>query len=190
MKQFKYWFFIFLSGLVLTACQTDLPNKPVQLTDFIPQEEVTQPTSKFIFPTDCEWKIVARIVDGDTIYTQDKTKVRFLGINTPEMHLKKDDSQNPDGQTAKEALEKMLQPKQKVCLMFDPHGDHQDKYGRLLAYLYNEQGTDINKTLITQGMAEYYRKAKYSRKSEFKKAEQIAHQKKVGLWKKGFISWQ
>lgn len=187
MKQFLPKL-ILLSGLFLTACQSDLPKKPVSWTDFIPKEQ-KEIVATFEFPTNCEWKTVYRVVDGDTVHTKDRNKIRFLGINTPEMY-REDDTPNKDGKSAKTALQNMVQKNEKVCLMFDPKGDREDRYGRLLAYVFSDDGEDVNKKLIEQGMAEHYQKASYARKKEFKAAEETAEKNKVGLWKKGFILWR
>jgi len=114
---------------------------------------------------------ILKIIDGDTVdialHSDDtgkifKHRVRLFGIDTPESHPP---LSNPDrlkemeaAKEAKEALKKRLEENDNLVIA---HFHKFDKYGRLMATLYDKQGDDINKWLITSGYAqEYFGKTK------------------------------
>ena len=114
---------------------------------------------------------ILKVIDGDTVdialYSDDtrkifKHRVRLYGIDTPEMHPS---LSNPDrlkeigeAKLAKEALIQRLQENDHLVIA---HFHKFDKYGRLMATLYDKQGDDINKWMITSGYAqEYFGKTK------------------------------
>jgi hypothetical protein len=71
----------------------------------------------------------------------------------------------------------------KVRLLSDNTQDDRDKYGRLLRYLYLEDGTFFNKWMIENGYAhEYTHIIPYIYQSEFKQAENNARNNQLGLW--------
>lgn len=96
---------------------------------------------------------VGTVIDGDTFITREGQHVRLLGINTPE---KKRDA-NPAEEGAYEATNyaKSLLPKgTPVTLKFDEND--RDRYGRLLAHVYLNDGTWVNKKLVEEGYAHVY----------------------------------
>jgi endonuclease YncB( thermonuclease family) len=114
---------------------------------------------------------ILKVIDGDTIdialHYEDtgkifKHRVRMYGLDTPEMHPS---LSNPDrlkeieaSKQAKEALTKRLNENENLVVA---HFHKFDKYGRLMATLYDKQGDDINKWMISSGHAqEYFGKTK------------------------------
>ena len=87
---------------------------------------------------------VVRVIDGDTIQIccifGDREKVRYIGINTPEIHHPMKGIE-PFGKEAAEANRKLVDGKT-VRLDFDVQ--QVDRYKRLLAYVYLEAGTFVN----------------------------------------------
>ncbi len=124
--------------------------------------------------------------DGDTFTIKDengeKIKVRLIGIDAPESvnwGLKK--NVEIFGYEAKKYAKIYLYHK-KVRLEFDV--EKFDRYGRILAYVFLEDGTFFNKNLVENGYAKVYTfppNVKYV--AVFKKAEKLARSKKLGLWK-------
>jgi micrococcal nuclease len=131
---------------------------------------------------------VLNVIDGDTIdlalHSDDtgkifKHRVRLYGIDTPEMHPS---LSNPDrakeieaSKQAKAALTQRLQENDNLVIA---HFNKFDKYGRLMATLYDAKGEDINNWMITSGHALAYfgkKKGKFSERSpsEEKKEETI-----------------
>lgn len=127
---------------------------------------------------------VARVIDGDTINVFiDSTSetVRFIGINTPET-VRPGEPVECFGKEASEETRKLLAGKL-IYLETDSSQDTYDKYGRLLAYVFLEDGTNINEDLIRRGSAyEYTYHLPYKYQKLFKEAESDAQRNQRGLW--------
>ena len=95
------------------------------------------------------YRLVRYVYDGDTVTLQGGERVRLLGINTPEVESPKRRGE-PGGQAAKRWLKEAVEGK-KVRL--ETGVTPRDKYGRLLAHLFLEEGTHINLELVEQGLA-------------------------------------
>ena len=75
---------------------------------------------------------VIRVVDGDTIYVQlgDRVeKIRYIGVNTPEMHHPSK-GEEPGGREAAETNRRLVGGKRELDVRT------RDRYGRLLAYVW------------------------------------------------------
>jgi micrococcal nuclease len=92
---------------------------------------------------------IKKIYDGDTILLSNGKKIRFLGINTPEVEGRNKSAQ-PGGKEAKQWLTEKLK-KSRVRLGKDV--EKKDKYGRLLAHVFTEDGEHINLELVKKGLA-------------------------------------
>lgn len=130
---------------------------------------------------------VVHVVDGDTIDVMKdgkKVRVRFIGINAPESV----DPRRPVqcfGIEASTEMERMLSG-QSVSLETDPSQDLYDKYGRLLAYVYQPDGTDVGLHMIEAGYAyEYTYDLPYAHQAQYKAAQARAERDGSGLWAKG-----
>ncbi len=128
---------------------------------------------------------VTKVVDGDTINVliDGKSKpVRLIGIDTPETV----DPRKPVQCFGKEASDKTkeLLAGKSVVLEADPTQGDTDKYNRLLRFVFLENGTLINKLLISEGYAhEYtYQSNPYKYHAEFIQAQTHARENKKGLW--------
>ena len=89
------------------------------------------------------------VLDGDTIVLNDGRKVRYLGINTPE--LAHDDQQaEPFAEVAKRFNASLVYDKE-IRLEFDK--ERTDQYGRTLAYIFLTDGTFVNAQIISNGYA-------------------------------------
>jgi endonuclease YncB( thermonuclease family) len=128
---------------------------------------------------DAETFFVHRVVDGDTIELENGEKVRYIGINTPESV---DPRQGVEcfGRDASEYNRELVEGK-KVRLEKDI--SERDKYGRLLRFVYLENGTSVNEKLVREGYA--YASAyppDITKQTIFREAERQARNEKVGLW--------
>ncbi len=105
---------------------------------------------------------VAQVYDGDTIRLDSGEKVRFIGIDTPELHdnpkMRRDiERSSQDMATIKRLGERAwrfssgLLDGQEIKLEFDVV--QRDKYGRLLAYVYLTDGRFVNEEIIKNGYA-------------------------------------
>lgn len=90
------------------------------------------------------------VFDGDTIALQDGRRIRFLGINTPEVEHKNEPGQ-AFGAEAAAQLRQWLPKGVSVGLVFDQ--EKRDKYGRMLAHVYLERGDSLNARLLRLGYA-------------------------------------
>ncbi len=88
---------------------------------------------------------VTRVIDGDTITIEGGYRVRYIGIDTPEIHPEL----RAYGMEALEANRKLVEGKE-VWLEWDV--SETDKYGRLLRYVYVED-IFVNAELVRQGLA-------------------------------------
>lgn len=134
-------------------------------------------------PQDKLYKVV-KVVDGDTIDVDidGKTeRLRLIGINTPETV----DPRKPVECFGKEASAKAkeLLSGKNVKLEYDSTQDTRDKYGRLLAYVFREDGLFYNDWTIRNGYAyEYTYNVPYKYQSLFKEAQKFASDNQLGLW--------
>jgi endonuclease YncB( thermonuclease family) len=92
---------------------------------------------------------VAYVYDGDTLLLEDDRKVRLIGINTPEMG-RDDAPDEPFAHEARQALQSLVAENQ-GRLRLIPGQQAKDRYRRLLAHLYDEQGTNITASLLRSG---------------------------------------
>ena len=127
---------------------------------------------------------VVNVVDGDTLKINingTTTTLRLIGIDTPETV----DPRKPVQCFGKEASNKAkeLLSNKKVRIEKDSTQGELDKYGRLLAYIYREDGLFYNEYIIEQGYAhEYTYNLPYKYQTEFKAAEKSARENQLGLW--------
>jgi len=136
--------------------------------------------------------LVTRVVDGDTLVLENSERVRLIGIDTPEMHesnkLNRDVQRSGQdaatiknlGKRAYEFTKKLVEGK-KVRLEFDV--ERYDKYKRILAYVYLEDGTFVNAKIIEEGYASimtYPPNVKYA--DLFSKLYRQARENQRGLW--------
>ena len=130
MTHLKLISFVILIGAIVTGCS-----------------EISSEKKQEIWETGT----VSRVIDGDTIELENGDVVRYLGINTPETN-------HPEkglecfGEEATELNRSLVEGKQ-VKLLSD--GENQDKYGRLLRYVFAD-GMFINGLLVWEGVAFSY----------------------------------
>ena len=152
-------------------------NQATPTETIVPTETLTPTKNEELF-------LVTKIIDGDTLMIKinDKeTAIRLIGIDTPETK----DPRKTVQCFGKEATEKAIElmENKKVRLESDETQDDKDKYGRLLRYVYLNDGTLVNKKLIEDGFGfEYTYKIPYKFQFEFKEAQKLAEEKKMGLW--------
>jgi len=132
-----------------------------------------------------EWALVTRVVDGDTIYVGRgwrRTKVRLIGVDTPEIYNFRKPAQFM-GMESREFAEKSLK-KQKVHLVLEPPQLY-DRYDRLLAYVYLPDGTLFNARLVKKGYARVLAPTPFRYYSQFVAYEREAKAAHLGIWSKG-----
>ena len=139
---------------------------------------------------------VTRVVDGDTFVLSTNERVRLIGVDTPEKFnsskLKKDAERSQKdiktiqklGEESSNYAKKMVEGK-KVILKTDKYSAEKDRYGRLLRYVYLEDGTCINSKIIEEGYGNAYTSFKFEKMDEYRQLEREARTNNRGLWKVG-----
>jgi micrococcal nuclease len=144
----------------------------------------TTTTEQHVLSENSERISVKRVIDGDTIVVvqgSKQEKVRLLGVDTPE-------SVDPRKKVECFSKEAALYLKdvslgKEVKLQSDETQQLKDKYGRLLRYVFLEDGRMLNLLLIQDGYAyEYTYDLPYTYQETFKKAQFQAMTEKKGLW--------
>jgi len=97
---------------------------------------------------------VTRVTDGDTIVVNGSTRVRLIGVDTPEVANFGRDPQCY-GPEASGWTKAALQPGTRVRLEYDLN--RTDRYGRTLAYVYRlSDGLNVQVALLQLGLAAAY----------------------------------
>ena len=126
---------------------------------------------------------VIKDVDGDTI-TVDMNghteTVRFIGIDTPETHRPNTPVQcyGPDAA----AFTKSQVENTSVRLQADSLDTNRDRYGRLLRYVYLQDGSLLQDKLVTDGYAFAYTQFPFEMKASIVSEETAAKAAGKGLW--------
>jgi micrococcal nuclease len=127
---------------------------------------------------------VTKVVDGDTFdinVSGQTVKVRMIGVDTPETVDPRKTVQC-FGIEASNMTKKLILDKT-VTLKNDPTQGISDKFGRLLAYVYRDDGLFVNQYLIENGYAhEYTYSTPYQKQDDFKKYSKVAKENRLGLW--------
>ncbi len=136
---------------------------------------------------------VIKVYDGDTFLIDTGEKVRLLGIDTPE----KWDSGKLDRDSERSGKDKEIIKKlgqlasiytegvllnQKIILLPDSTNNDTDRYGRLLRYVYLEDGTMFNLKITQDGYAYAYVKYPVIYAEQFLQAQYEARVNSRGLW--------
>jgi len=119
--------------------------------------------------------------DGDTIHTKNGTKLRILNIDTPEINPNNDKSAEPFSREAKQKLKDLIGKSGKIYWLTDNR--KKDRYGRVLAHVFNHEGELLSAKLIASGHAKmlvippndgFWRC--------LKKIENMANKSSKGIW--------
>ncbi len=122
---------------------------------------------------------VKTVYDGDTVVLENGRKVRFLGINTPEIQHR-DKPADAGGDEAKRWLADKLK---NTRVRLEVGVEKTDKYGRTLAHLFTENKEHLNLQLVAEGLAAvniYPPELHYV--NELLKAQSQAELAKRGIW--------
>jgi micrococcal nuclease len=142
---------------------------------------------------------VIEVTDGDTMDVRFENgtvvTVRLIGVDTPETALRYQDpaeygipntTQGRDwllhwGEKASDFATKKLAG-ETVTVRTDPESATRGYYGRLLAYLYYNNGTNFNRELVERGFARRYDDSSFTLREAFGALEAAAQAANRGLW--------
>ena len=169
------WLFIFtknqnkvsVSPLQATTVPSQIPSLITSASPFL-----SQPTKKL------ELVKVLRVIDGDTIELEGGRKVRYIGVDTPELA----DKRTVVKCFAEKALVKNKELVEGSIVNLVKDISETDRYNRLLRYVYKED-IFINELLVREGYAyaaSFPPDITYQEK--LSEAQREAREKKTGLW--------
>jgi len=110
-----------------------------------PSNPPLQPVYPNLDNASVKWVTVRHVIDGDTIVVDNDLRVRYIGVDSPELHM-----DECFAQEAKERNQSLVNAQQ-VGLQKDV--SETDRYGRLLRYVYLADGTMVNARLVQDGYA-------------------------------------
>jgi micrococcal nuclease len=124
---------------------------------------------------------VAKVVDGDTVILANGQRVRLLGIDAPDLE-RNGQSAHFLAYKAKRVLTDLAKGKQ-VRLEYDQL--RYDRYGRILAFLFLPNGTNLSRELVRQGLAHVYTvPPNMGFRGELLAAQREALRARRGIWQK------
>jgi endonuclease YncB( thermonuclease family) len=129
---------------------------------------------------------VIKVVDGDTadvrLTSGAKRRVRFLGIDTPEVY----GGVECGGPAASRTLKRLLPVRTRVKLVSDTTQANSDRYGRILRYVVRTRGAlQVNRNMVWRGHATVYvfNNKPFKRVTSFRAAQRSAKAAPRGIWK-------
>ncbi len=101
------------------------------------------------FACDAQWHYVRWVTDGDSIVLENGQRVRYLGINAPEIAH----DQQPGEPFGEEALHYNIYLVKHKQVRIETDIEPYDRYGRLLGYVFLKDGTFVNLKMVKAGYA-------------------------------------
>jgi len=121
------------------------------------------------------------VYDGDTVLLEGGEKVRYLGIDAPEVDYEKGNSEY----LAQEAWKRNREMVQGVQVRLENDRETQDRYGRSLAYVFLKNGKMVNERLVCKGLAHVMFKDKNLKYRDLLlDSQRKAMKERQGIWKK------
>ena len=121
---------------------------------------------------------VVRVIDGDTVVIDNQERIRYIGIDTPEL-ARGGRPAEPMAEDAREFNRKLVEGR-RIRLEFDRQ--RRDRFGRVLAYVYVDP-IMVNEELVESGLARavaYPPTLRYRERLE--RLEEEAKSEKKGIW--------
>ena len=127
------------------------------------------------------------IVDGDTLFVDNGTQIRLVGIQAPKLPLgRKSFKSWPLAEDAKNELAELSKGR---MLTLSYGGARRDRYGRALAHLHDETGVWIQGELLRRGLARVYSfRDNRNCIGEMLALEREARQARRGIWRLGYYA--
>ena len=168
--------------LVLSGLVNQLLKSPHSLQ--VMQTSLTPPAG--LSTSSGQLTKVVKVIDGDTIKIETGQTVRYIGIDTPELHHPKKKLEC----FGKEARDKNRELVEGKLVRLEKDVSETDKYWRLLRYVYvitdaSPSGIFVNDYLVREGYAytsTFPPDVKYS--DHFRILENQARENLRGLWNK------
>jgi micrococcal nuclease len=124
---------------------------------------------------------VKHVVDGDTVLLETGKEVRYIGIDAPE--FAHDGEPNEFMALESKRFNYDLVEKARIRLEFDQ--EKQDRYGRLLGYVFLENGEMVNERIVRKGLARVLVvEPNLKHFHLLLEAQRRAMTEKIGIWSK------
>lgn len=179
--------FVFILGRPIPRAKLTLVLLVILSVAFLTAAATQPDYIRRVDPQDVNGKrlhTVSSVIDGDTIRVRMDGQiepVRLIGIDAPEIDYDGHQSECYARESTTKARE--LLDNRRVRLESDDSQGNRDTHGRLLRYVFLEDGTNFGRLMIAGGYAfESTFDAPYKYRQEFKQAEQTAKQDREGLW--------
>lgn len=128
---------------------------------------------------------MARVGDGDTLDLRSGERVRLVQIDAPELG-----EGECYGREARQELERLAPHGAAVELEPDPDLDDEDRFGRLLRYVFRD-ALNLNVELVRRGAAAPYffggDEGRYA--GELREAVSEARRERSGMWGRCRVEW-
>lgn len=163
-----------IAGILAAGFGVDIFRLP-ELQEVLP---ITTPAASIPsnVPEGALQAVLVKVVDGDTAEVTvggQPLTVRYVGIDTPE--------RGEPGYKAAAAANQTLLGSGNLWLA--PDKSDKDRYGRLLRFIYTDQGLFVNEQMVAQGWAQPLEfKPDITLALEFRKLATDAAQAKRGFW--------
>jgi endonuclease YncB( thermonuclease family) len=187
MKALNQVFFLCLICVFLVSCdETKIPAKVLKVSDgdtlrVTLCEKIVRGECVPYLHMEASMKLgvqsSTKYKNGDSGKSPNIIKLRMLGMDAPETQ------QQDWGKKATEFLKQELSDDKYIFIETDI--EPRDRYGRLLAYVYDSKGISINEKMLREGYAELLilgANDKYA--TSFKAAEAYAKQQELNIWSK------
>lgn len=187
-------------AFVLTACDGSsspsaqrgaaLPNPvPAPGTPTAPPMLTPEAEPPLVCPQGLEEAVAVSAHDGDTITLEDGRRLRYIGVDAPEMAGRASEADEPGAVEARDRNRQLVVGR-RLRLEFEQ--EREDRFGRLLAYVWiqDASGKDlmVNEVLLREGMGSVFPYSRMKRYTEvFTRAQNAARRARVGIWKEPWI---
>ncbi len=140
---------------------------------------------------DYDYYSVKRVVDGTTLLLKDGQRLRLIGVDTPVYVSKKlrSDAERSGrdiktisklANKASDFVKSLVEPGDKIVVKYDRQ--RVDKCGRILGYVYLEDGTFLNAEIVKQGYGRVCTRFPFKYLDDFRRYEREAREHKKGIW--------
>lgn len=175
----RYLIVFFLGGLtaiiVRPSMFSRIASQPLPKQTVISERAAS---TSAVPPKEVETFKVSRVIDGDTIELTERRRVRYVGMDTPELG----DNRKQVECFAIEAMEENKRLVEGKTVRLEKDVSETDRYGRLLRYVYIDD-MFVNDYLVRQGFARIDTvPPDIAHQQEFLQAEQEAREQGKGLW--------
>ncbi len=119
------------------------------------------------------------VYDGDTILLDNGEKVRYLEVDAPEI----DHTGGKDEFMARAARDFNIKRTDRARVRLEYDREKRDRYGRLLAYVFLENGSMVNALLVRNGLAHVmFKDRNFKHKEDLLYCQRQAMKERLGIW--------